>query len=93
MRKEYTKITRQVYNENMEPTEEVEITITSLIADEGKTFRCLENGFVGGTRIDLGTNDSEENYEEVDDLKYLERQAVEQEVVDKIVEGVSRNEQ
>lgn len=90
MRKEYTKLIRQVYNENMEPTGEVgEIIITSLIADEGKVFKCISDGFVGGTRIDVGTEDSEANYEEVDDPKYLERQAVEQEVVDKIVKGVS----
>lgn len=90
MKKEYTKLRREVYDENMEPTGEVEeVTITSLVADEGKVFKCLTDGFVGGTRIDLGTEDSEANYEEVDDPKYLERQAVEQEVVDKIVKGVS----
>lgn len=90
MKKEYTKLTREVYNEKMEPTGEVEeMTITSLVADTGKVFKCLTDGFIGGTRIDLGTEDSEGNYEEVDDPKYLERQAVEQEVVDKIVKGVS----
>lgn len=92
MKKEYTKLTRKVYNENMELTGEVEeMTITSLVADKGKVFRCLTDGFVGGTRIDIGTEDSEENYEEVDDPKYLERQTIEQEVVDKIVEA-SKNE-
>lgn len=89
MKKEYTKLTREVFDENMEPAGEVEeMTITSLIADEGKVFRCLGDGFVGGTRIDLGTHDSEENYEEVDDPKYAERQAAEQEVVDRIVKEV-----
>lgn len=89
MKKEYTKLTRKVYNENMEPTGEVgEITITSLIADEGKVFKCISDGFVGGVRIDIGTEDSEANYEEVDDPKHLERKIIEQEVVDRIVEGV-----
>ena len=89
MRKEYTKLTREVYSENMEPTGEVEeMTITSLVADTGKVFKCLSDGFVGGTRVDLGTEDSEENYVEIDDPKYLERQNIEQEVVDRIVKGV-----
>ena len=66
MKKEYTKLTRQVFNENMEATGEVEeVIITSLIADEGKRIKSLETG-ITGTRVDIGTEDSEENYIEVD---------------------------
>ena len=66
MRKEYMKLTRQVFNENMEATGEVEeIILTSLIADEGKRIKSLETG-ITGTRVDIGTEDSEENYVEVD---------------------------
>ncbi len=73
MRKEYTKMTRQLFDENMNPTSEVEEAIfTSLIADTGKIFHCKTTGFTGGTRIDLGTEDSEENYVEVDDPKFVE---------------------
>ena len=73
MRKEYTKLTRQLFDENMNPTGEVEeIIFTSLIVDTGKIFHCLTTGFTGGTRIDLGNEDSEENYIEVDDPKFVE---------------------
>lgn len=66
MKKEYTKLTRQIFDENMNETSELEeILITSLIADEGKTFYCKTTGFKGGVRIDIGPEDSEENYEEV----------------------------
>lgn len=81
MTKEYIKMTRQIFNENMEATGEVEeVIITCLIADTGKKIRCIEDG-VMGTRVDIGTNDSEENYEEVDDPNYVEViQAIESEV-------------
>lgn len=36
------------------------------LADEGKTFIRKSDGFVMGTGIDLGVNDSILNYEEVD---------------------------
>jgi len=40
---------------------------TSLyLADEGKTFVRKDDAFVMGTGIDLGINDSIENYEEVE---------------------------
>ena len=72
MRKEYTKFTRQVFDENMEATGEAEeIIITSLIADEGKIFHCKTTGFTGGVRIDLGTEDREENYIEVNNPNYV----------------------
>lgn len=82
MRKAYTKLTRQLFDENMNPTGEVEeVVFTSLIADTGKVFHCKTTGFTGGTRIDLGTEDSEENYEEVDDPNFVEViQAIEDEV-------------
>lgn len=73
MRKEYTKLTHQTFDENMNPTGEVEeVILTSLIADTGKIFHCKTTGFTGGTRIDLGTGDSADNYEEVDDPKFVE---------------------
>ena len=73
MRKEYTKLTRQIFDENMNPTGEVEeVILTSLIADTGKIFHCKTTGFTGGVRIDIGTGDSEDNYEEVDDPKFVE---------------------
>ena len=65
MRKEYTKMTRQVFDENMNATGEVEeIIFVSLIADEGKRIKSLETG-ITGTRVDIGTEDSEDNYIEV----------------------------
>lgn len=73
MRREYTKMTRQIFDENMNPTSEVEeVIFTSLIADVGKTFYCKTTGFTGGVRIDIGTEDSEENYIEVDNPSYAE---------------------
>ena len=67
MRKEYTKMTRQELDEDKQPLgEPEEIVITSLIADEGMVFKDLTNGFIGGVRIDLGTEDCEENYIEVE---------------------------
>lgn len=84
MKKEYTKMTRQVYNEYMEPTGEVEeIIITSVIADTGKVFKCLSNGFVGGTRIDIGTGDSEKNYKEIEAPGHPQIQNIEQETAGK----------
>lgn len=72
MKKEYIKLTRQVYDENMEPKSEIEETIlTSLIADTGKKIKQLSTGILG-TRVDIGSGDSEENYEEVDDPNYVE---------------------
>ena len=87
MKKEYRKITNQTYNEEMQPIGEPdEMIITSLIADTGKVFHHKQTGFTGGTRIDLGTGDSEENYEEIDDPKFTE-------VIDVIVKEVSEDEQ
>ena len=66
MKKEYTTRITQVFDENMDPVSGPAETITtSLIAESGMVFRDKRNGFVGGIRIDLGTADSEENYEEV----------------------------
>ena len=81
MKKEYTKLTRQVYDENMESKEEIEeIILTSLIADTGKKIKQISTGILG-TRVDIGDEDSEENYEEVDDPNYVEViQAIESEV-------------
>lgn len=81
MQKEYTKLTRQVYDENMTPITDIdEVTITSLIADTGKKILCKSNGILC-TRVDIGTNESEDNYEEVDDPNYVEViQAIEAEV-------------
>lgn len=67
MKREYTKLTHQIFDEDMNPVGEVEeVILTSLIADEGKIFYCKTTGFVGGTRIDVGTEDSEDNYVEID---------------------------
>lgn len=72
MTKEYTKITRQIYDENMQPIGEVEeVILTSLIADTGKKIKQLSTGILG-VRVDIGDGDSEENYEEVDDPNYVE---------------------
>lgn len=81
MTKEYTKITRQIYDENMQPIGEVEeVILTSLIADTGKKIKQLSTGILG-IRVDIGDGDSEENYEEVDDPNYVEViQAIESEV-------------
>lgn len=70
MRKEFTKMTRQIFNENMEATGELEeVIFISLIADTGKRIKSLETGIMG-TRVDLGTDDSEENYVEVSKEDY-----------------------
>ena len=82
MKKEYTKFTSQSLDENMNPTGELEeIIVTSLIADKGKLIKQLSTG-VTGTRVDIGSSDSEDNYEEVDDPKYIE-------VIETIVEEVN----
>ena len=81
MRKEYTKITVEKLDENMQPTGETEEqVITSLIADTGKKIKQTATGIMG-TRVDIGTGDSMDNYEEVDDPNFVEViQAIEQEV-------------
>ena len=72
MKKEYTKLTRQMLDENMKPIGEAEeVTLTSIIADTGKKIKQISTG-VMGTRVDIGVGDSEENYEEVDDPNYVE---------------------
>ena len=72
MTKEYAKITRQIYDENMQPIGEVEeVILTSLIADTGKKIKQLSTGILG-VRVDIGDGDSEKNYEEVDDPNYVE---------------------
>ncbi len=72
MRKEYTKITKQVFDENMQQAGEVEeVILTSLIADTGKKIKQISTGIMG-LRVDIGSNDSEENYAEVDDPNYVE---------------------
>lgn len=82
MIKEYTKVTMQTYDENMEPKGEAEENIfTSLIAETGKKIKSLDTGVLG-TRVDIGTEDSEENYIEVEDPNYIE-------VIDSIVEEVA----
>lgn len=83
MRKEYTKLTSQIFNENMEPMTNVEeFTVVALIADTGKKIKTPEGLLC--TRVDVGTNDSEDNYEEVDDLNFIE-------VIDAITNEVSGN--
>lgn len=93
MKKEYTKMTRQAFDADMKPLEDMEEDImTSLIADEGMTFKDLTTGFVGGVRIDLGPDDSEENYIEVVNTYGLTPEQVaemEQRTVDKIEAAVS----
>ena len=81
MKKEYTKITVEKLDENMQPTGETEAqTFVSLIADTGKKIRQISTG-VTGKRVDIGTGDSVDNYEEVDDPNFVEViQAIEEEV-------------
>ena len=72
MQKEYTKVTVEKLDENMNPTGETEENIfTSLIADTGKKIKEISSGIMG-TRVDIGTGDSEKNYIEVDDPKYID---------------------
>lgn len=72
MKKEYTKLTRQAYNENMQPIGEVEENIIiTLIADTGKKIKQISTGIIGSI-VDIGIGDSEENYEEIDDPNYVE---------------------
>lgn len=37
------------------------------LCDEGKVFRRISDGFIMGDGIDLGDDDTIENYEEIDD--------------------------
>lgn len=72
MKKEYAKSTFQKFDENMNPSGEVEeFIIVSLIPEKGKLIREKSTGIMG-TRVDIGAGDSEDNYEEVDDPKYVE---------------------
>jgi len=43
------------------------VTDRLYLCDEGKVFIRKEDGFIMGDGIDLGDNDSIDNYEEVDD--------------------------
>lgn len=71
MKKEYTKLTNQSFDEEMNPIGELEeVTVISLIADKGKLIKQVSTG-ITGIRVDIGTNDSEDNYEEVDDSDYI----------------------
>ena len=82
MRREYTKTTTQVFDEEMQPIGEMEeVTMVSLIADSGKIFRCKSTGFLGGTRIDLAYREDIENYEEIENPTYAE-------VVNEIIQEV-----
>lgn len=66
MRKEFTKVTREVLNENMEPTGEIEtVMFLSLIADDGKKIREKATGLLC-TRVDLGADRNETEFEEVE---------------------------
>lgn len=70
MTTETKTITIPVYIENedgeMVKTDETrEIEITDIYADEGKTFIHIPTNRIAGTHITLGTNDSVENYEEI----------------------------
>lgn len=66
MKKEYTKFTKEIFDENMNPTGEIEEIITlSLIADEGKKIKQISTG-ITGIRVDIGNGDSEENYIEIE---------------------------
>ena len=61
---------QKTYDENgelfdIQQTGETEVTITELIADEGKLFVRISDNAVLGDRITLGTDDREENYTEV----------------------------
>ena len=72
MKKEYTKVTVEILDENMNPIGGTEENIyISLIADTGKKIKEISSGIMG-TRVDIGSGDSEENYEEVDDPNYME---------------------
>lgn len=83
MKKEYTKFTRQNVSATGEPVGELEEnTMVSLIADTGRLIKQISTG-ITGTRVDIGTGDSESNYEEVDDPNF-------QAVIDAIVEEVSK---
>lgn len=73
MQKEYRTETIEFYdevlNENGDTTYEPtgykkDVIITVLIADEGKHF-VDRNGYRLGNRIEVGTEDSEDNYTEV----------------------------
>lgn len=84
MRKEYTKLTRQIFDENMNATGDIEeVILISLIADTGKRIREKSTG-ITGTRVDIGTDGSEDNYEEVDDPNFIE-------VIEAITNEVSEN--
>lgn len=43
-----------------------QITERLYLCDEGKVFRRISDGFIMGDGLDLGDNDSIENYEEIE---------------------------
>lgn len=83
MKKEYIKITREILDENMISTGEVaEKVWTRLTADTGKLIKDTTYGILG-TSVEIGANDSEDNYIEVDNPNYTE-------VIDAIVDEVAK---
>ncbi len=84
MKKEFTNLTATVTNEAGEIINSDENTFVSLIADTGKLIQQKSTG-ITGTRVDIGGGDSEDNYEEIDDLMY-------QKVIDDIVSEVGEND-
>ena len=73
MRTEHTEKTIPVYENYYDDmgmliyavqTGETQVTITELIADDGKQFVRISDGQIVGERITLGTEDSADNYTE-----------------------------
>lgn len=72
MRKEHTKLIVEKYDENMNPTGEVEETIVvGIWADQGMLVRNKETGLTAkGVEFTLGEH-SDEEFEEIEDPNYV----------------------
>lgn len=73
MRKEYTKLIIEKYDENMNPTGEVEETVVvGIWADEGMLIRSKTDGVCAtGVEFTFGER-SDDEFEEVDNPNYVE---------------------
>ena len=72
MRKEHTKLIIEKYDENMNPTSEVEETIVvGIWADQGKLIRNKLTGLSAtGVEFALGEHDVDD-FEEIEDPNYV----------------------
>jgi len=84
MKKEFTTVTSETKDERGNIIEAITTEFVSLIAEPGKKIRQISTG-ITGTRVDIGTMDSEGNYEEIIDATIAQ---IEQDYRDKLAAEV-----